>query len=444
MSSEKNISYIFIPFTFNKQADFVPLIEKLDDSYIWNQVHDEILYMLKYVADKINSHDREKCQCFHYTLNETARSQFGLSTEAEWYTTKPHKYKGKEEKFRFHILGVELYCFRTTVCIIAYKICMEKNDPIWISSAQYYLKKVSREKISLDCEDAETFTLLDASKMFVSELSSASSFDFFYYVNPSTERANVLTYLEVEAKEDYKYELFYLRRCYSEGYIFSENEKLDNEEIYISSKDIIWGISPEAAVCLACPALGRGDFIHKTFFRNFNAQYLFMYVLLLHQKYVLYMFLTRIGIGVYNSLEKLEEYRNHLYEFETDFVFSCVTEVPQYQNLYERMMQAFSLRKMYEDVHEPLLSLSEVRRVISENEQRKRDENVNKALLGLSILSFFSALVDSFDFVDSFFGWFLSSSWIKVVQIACIGLIIIIVINVIISLIKFRYDRSDD
>lgn len=444
MSSEKNVSYIFIPFTFNKQDDFAPLIDKLDGSYIWNQVHDEILYMLKYVADKINSHDRGKCQCFHYTLNAAARSQFELSTEAEWYTTKPHNYKGKEEKFRFRILGVELYCFRTTVCIIAYKICMEKNDPIWISSAQYYLKKVSREKISLDCEDAETFTLLDVSKMIIRELSDISSFDFFYYVNPSTERANVLTYLEVEAKKDYKYELFYLRRCYNEGYIFAEDEKLDNKEIYISSKDIIWGISPEAAVCLTCPAFGRGDFIHGTFYRNFNAQYLFMYVLLLHQKYVLYMFLTKIGIGVYNSLETLEEYRNHLYEFETDFVFSCVTEVPQYQNLYERMMQAFSLRKMYEDVHEPLLSLSEVRRVISENEQKKRDENVNKALFGLSILSFFSALVDSFDFVDSFFGWFLSSSWIKAIQIMCIGLIIIIVINVIISLIKFRHDRSDD
>ena len=124
MSSEKNISYVFIPFTFNKQADFMPLINKLDGSYIWNQVHDEILYMLKYVADKIDSHDRGKCQCFHYALNEAARSQFGLSSEAEWYTTKTHNYKGKEEKFRFRILGVELYCFRTTVCIIAYKICM--------------------------------------------------------------------------------------------------------------------------------------------------------------------------------------------------------------------------------------------------------------------------------------------------------------------------------
>ena len=58
------------------------------------------------------------------------------------------------------------------------------------------------------------------------------------------------------------------------------------------------------------------------------------------------MLLTKIGIGVYNSLETLEEYRRQLYEFETDFVFSCVSEVPQYQELYDRIVQAFSLKKM--------------------------------------------------------------------------------------------------
>lgn len=87
-----------------------------------------------------------------------------------------------------------------------------------------------------------------------------------------------------------------------------------------------------------------------------------MYVLLLHQKYVLYMFLTRIGIGMYNNLATLEEYRQDLYEFETDFVFTCVTEVLQYQNLYYRMTEVFSLKNVYEDIHEPLISLGEIRR----------------------------------------------------------------------------------
>lgn len=145
-----------------------------------------------------------------------------------------------------------------------------------------------------------------------------------------------------------------------------------------------------------------------------------MYVLLLHQKYVLYMLLTKIGIGVYNSLETLEEYRRQLYEFETDFVFSCVSEVPQYQELYDRIVQAFSLKKMYGDVREPLISLREVRQEAAKNEQKKRDGNVNRALLMLSVLSFFSALVDSYDFVDSFFGLFMGEIGVRIVQCCCI------------------------
>lgn len=438
MGSLKNTSYIFIPFIFRSQADFAPLVGALDSSGDWTQVHDEIMYMLKYVADKINSRDRKNCQCFHYELSAQAREALGLGREDAWFLSESHTFRSTPVRFRFKILSVQLYCFSTSVCIMAFKLYLEDSEPLAVSSAQYCLKKVSRERLILDAPGASPFTMLGFSQELMRTFSGVSSFQFFYYANPSTERANVLTYLEVEPKDDYQYELFYLRRCYSEGYLYSESEALESSEIYSPSQDITWGISPEAAVCLACPARGRGDFISNTFYKNFNAQYLFMYVLLLHQKYVLYMFLTKIGIGTYNDLETLEEYRHQLYEFETDFVFSCVTEVPQYQNLYDRMTQAFSLKKMYEDVHEPLMSLGEVRRAATEDVQKKHDASVNKALFILSLLSFFSALIDSFDFIESFFGWFLGGVGVKVIQVVCIGLIVVMGISVFKSLLSSK------
>lgn len=437
MSNLKNTSYFFVPFVYNKHADFNSLINALDESELWEQVHDEIVYMLKYVADKIDSYNKETCQCFHYVLKESGRTQFGLESENDWFYTVPHSFREKEAPIRFQLLNIQLYCFSTTVGMIAFKVHLEQDDPFWVSNAQYHLKKVSRETI-FAADNVPGTTMLEIAQNLVSELSQISEIKFFYYANPSTERANVLTYLEVDPKDDYKRELFYLRRCYSEGFIFAENEKLDADEIYIPSKDTVWGISPEAAVCLACPGFGRQKFIQGTFYKNFNAQYLFMYVLLLHQKYVLYMFLTKIGIGTYNNLDTLEDYRHQLYEFETDFVFSCVTEVPQYQYLYDKMTEAFSLKKMYEDVHEPLISLSEVRRESAENEQKKRDVNVNRALLMLSVLGFFSALVDSFDFVNSFFGWFLGELGVKIVQVCCIVGIVVTVVLVFKNLLDSK------
>lgn len=441
MNSLKNISYIFIPFSFNKKddnhADFHYFVAALDKSSAWEQVHDKIKYMLKYVADKINSYDNTNCRCFHYELNAFSREKFGIAAEDEWFKTNAHPFNGHQENIRFRILSVHLYCFSTTVGIIAFKLNFEKDDPIWISNAQYYLKKVSKEKIFIDGTDSQT-TLLDISKCLVAEFSSICEFEFFYYANPYTERANVLTYLEVEPQENFKKELFYLRRCYSDDYVYAEDEKTDSAEIFATSKATVWGVSPEAAVCLACSGYGLEEFVHKTFFHSFNQEYLFMYVLLLHQKYVLYMFLSKIGVGTYNDLDTLEEYRHQLYEFETDFVFSCITEVPQYQMLYDKLTQAFSLEKMYNDVHEPLTSLREVRRETAENNQKKRDDSVNGALLVLSVLSFFSALIDSFDFFDSFLGWFCSGTVIRIVQCVFIALIFSILIYVLVSLFKSK------
>ena len=56
----------------------------------------------------------------------------------------------------------------------------------------------------------------------------------------------------------------------------------------------------------------------------------------------------------------------------------------------------------------------------------------------LSVLSFFSALVDSFDFVDSFFGWFLKETGVRIVQVCCIVGIILIVFLVFKNLFDSR------
>ena len=160
-----------------------------------------------------------------------------------------------------------------------------------------------------------------------------------------------------------------------------------------------------------------------------------MYIMLLHQKYVLYLFLTRVNVGACETLEALEEYRRLLYEFETDFVFTRVTEVPQYEKLYERIFEAFSLESMYKDVHEPLLLLSEVRRTAEQKAQEKQDRSLSTSLLFLSLLSIFSALIDSISFVRDFigklFGQYLGEVLIVGLQWLCVIAITVVAVLVI-------------
>ncbi len=386
MDKKRNTAYIFMPALI-EYNDIFTVLKNLDASGSWTQTDTKIKYMLKYVVNKFDRSNPDKCQCFHYELNESFDTEF---------ETEEHKFYDKNVKFGFKISGVHLYCFRTGVMIFALKVEFSESDPYYISAAEYHLKKVSKEKIYLKNSEAAPLTLLDMVKNTVREISDANKFDFFHYANETTERANVLTYVEVESKEDYTKELFYLRRCYRENVSYSADFLADENSVYSPSDGVNWGISSEAAVCLVCSELSGKEFVETKLYPNFNEQYLFMYILLLHQKYVLYTYLTQIDMNMYNSLKKLEYYKEKLYAFETEFVFSAVAEVPQYQKLYEKMKNSFALESLFSDVREPILALGEMR-------AKKGESKMNWILFIIAVLSLVSAFTDGWELIKLFF-----------------------------------------
>lgn len=170
-----------------------------------------------------------------------------------------------------------------------------------------------------------------------------------------------------------------------------------------------------------------------------------MYVLLLHQKYVLYLFQTRINAELYEDLDTLETYRNNLYKFETDFVYSRVTEVSQYQELYDRMTQAFALKEMYEDVREPLQVLVDARSAEleksqkrAEQEQKKKEEKMNKILFIISVVCALPVVSDIFEIIEFilelFLGRGLNEFELLVVRGLCPGAVLLILVLVLLSM----------
>ena len=429
-----NASYIFLPFSFRSDNDFASLNRQLGENRNYQLIRDKIKYMYRYVAEKFNSDNAEACQCFHYKLRPEERASFHLGDPADLYQSRPIMYLGKSDCFRFRVNDAHLFLFNTSVGIVSFQLLFDKNDPFYIANALFYLKNVSKERF-LSADGKTQFTFLSVAKEMVGAVPELTDSAFFYYANQDRERANVFSYVEIAPQEDYDKEMYYLRHCYSDGFQYTD-EKPDSDEVYSLSGDTVWGVSSEAAVCIAHPKPGNEYFIRRVFYKNFNEQSFFLYTLLLHQRYVLYRFLTKIGVGAYNSLETLETYRAELYEFETNFVFSCVTEVPQYQCLYDRVAKAFSLRQLYDDVHEPLVSLREIRRETSEKEQKKRDDRLNVAVLLLSVLSIFSALVDSFDFNESFWSRFFPDPVVHFIQGFCIAIIMVVAVWLIVTLVR--------
>lgn len=389
----RNFSYIFIPFSLKNADCFNAFLEELDASGCWKGVQDKLTYMFRFVADKLNSTDPADRRVAHCILDEKDPGVKSMELLDSPFVTKPLRYQNENTEFRFWILDVQLFAFSTGVCILAMRVRFDSDDPYRVAAAQYYLKKVSENIVARE-GSGEFTSILELAQRGLAGLVAEYGIDFFFYANEGTERANFLTYLEVAAKESYTRELYYLKWCYHDQFSYCPKADDAEKENYVASEDVVWGITSSAAVCLACPERGRKDFLHGTFVKNFREQYLFIYVFLLHQKYVMYMFLTRIGIGMKNDQAMLEGYKQELYEFETDFIFSHVTEVPQYQRLYERIEDAFSLKAMFNDVHEPIRSLAELRSRAAAEEQSKYDSRMNQTLNTLSWLTIVTAVVD--------------------------------------------------
>jgi heme/copper-type cytochrome/quinol oxidase subunit 3 len=79
--------------------------------------------------------------------------------------------------------------------------------------------------------------------------------------------------------------------------------------------------------------------------------------------------------------------------------------------------------------------LGEIRQEETEKKQKLRDDNMNQALFLLSILSIFSALVDSYDFAAEFWKNKVGSTATEVIQWGCIILIIGLAVKILINLL---------
>ena len=389
----RNFSYFFIPFSLRNQDCFNDFVQDIEESGCWKTVREKLTYMFRFVADKLSCTDPEDRRVVHYYLDEKDPGVQTMELVNRWFCTTPLAYRGEKTGFRFLLRDVQLFAFSTGVCILAIRVRFDSSDPYRVAAAQYYLKKVSN-RIVLPEGSTEKTSILELSKRTMSGLIEEYGMDFFFYANEDTERANFLTFLEVPTQESYTRELFFLKWAYHDQFNYCEAADDAAKENYVASDDVVWGITSSAAVCLTCPDRGRGGFLRGMFVRNFQEQYLFIYAFLLHQKYVMYMFLTRIGVGMKNDQAMLERYKKELYEFETDFIFSHVTEVPQYQRLYERIERAFALKEMFRDVHEPIRSLAEMRNRAAEEEQNEYDSRMNQALNTLSWLTVVTALLD--------------------------------------------------
>ena len=118
-------------------------------------------------------------------------------------------------------------------------------------------------------------------------------------------------------------------------------------------------------------------------------------------------------------------------------MYSHITEIPQYQQFYERVSHVFALSQLFQDVQEPITQLADLRRQAEEESQRKYDNRINTALTTLSLLTVVSALTDASG-ITSNLDWLISPLVSRAIQIIMLAIVFVSSILMLLRLFRLR------
>ncbi len=422
---QQNVSFFFFPVRTSRSP--AELSAALDASGCWKSFkgsggklgseegagdHDNARYFLKHVGASFHAQAGEHTVCVQRRLDCRAPSfaeaflPFSADTVFESWDTRSKAAKG-----RFRLSGAYLFCFDTDVCLLAVEISHDAAELAELSDSLFLLKEYARRCIRYADGDAfHTATWMDLiTPILFSAFGPPDTADgatayrlIDNWSVPSFQRIFILTYAQTAGQVSEE-ELFYLSHCYSVDFGYSPQTD-DKPKTYRNNEVSTWGFTTEAACCIARCTPENEAFLRDVFIYSIKNGYLLLFVLLLHQKYVLQEFLAQ------NELRRNEagsgrgalarEYRDAFYLFEQKYNFRYVSDLAQYQNLYEIVYDAFKIDPLFEDVKEPLEA---IKQELDEQEQRQEEENDKKterALTVLSLFAMFSALTDAWSSIS--------------------------------------------
>ena len=437
--SSANSSFFFFPF---KSAHSMHQISAdLDASGCWikmssfkngvyqnnsdDQDNENARYLLRHVGEYFHSSANEQTICIQRKLDRSCDA-FKTKTVSRIFNTEFQSYDSISQKTiaHFRLKSANLYCFDTSICFLVVEIKHIEQDLQKISNSLFALKEFYKDGITiakkslkevgnlkferfLSWNDIISLILSTASETVSDVTGTSKHYQFIgNWSVPSFQRIFIMSYIEMTEPPTEEY-VFRLSHCYNDSFDFIPDTN-DLHAIYKNNNICTWGVSTESAVCFTELSPQKKEFIKGTFFQNICSGYQLLFVLLLHQKYVLQEFLAKNELrqlaGNNVDSENAKKYRDKLYLFEQKYNFRYISDVSQYQKLYELIYNSFKIDLLFADVKEPLNAIESA---IEEREnmlETERDKKMQKALTVLSVFAFFSAVIDAWDFISELLG----------------------------------------
>ena len=433
---QNNSAFIIIPFTISSNTRVEKFIQELLMTNNWKQSDIKIKFLYKYITQKLfcENHRKQKCFVVEYASHSATVADTEIFLTEESCILPSSSLGGLNcPSYNFIIDSTRIIAFSSNIGMVAFNLhfLCEDADCMTVANSLYFLKKISEVKFKNCVSESRGVSWISLAKSILSanskRVNRSTLLDFSYYSEERFSRANFFVTVKNDSNnknDNNNYQkLYYLKHGFTQNYDLISTDTA----YYCAPNGRKWGISSEGCACLIT---AEDRLVIRKQISEFQGEYFLLYCLLLHQKYFYYKLLMQLGQPEGISSHKLKKYKSDLVGFESDFVFSTVTEVPQYQGVYEILFSQLHLSNLYADVKEPISN-------INNNKIEKNERAVSIIGFFVSLLGLFSILADGYFIINLFFGGNVALLFVKIfIGIASIALLFCVVTVTIKVLLK--------
>ena len=323
-------------------------------------------------------------ESFYYTLKKDSFGCLGndivINADGEFLDTP------------YRVCEASLIHFSSGIGMVIYKVEVTDDDADEYTVAEmcYHLKKP--ENMYFGAPDERVSLIAVVRSLFPKDISSKIKF-LHQYTDASQGQVNFMSFSYSDDRpghfttdQNQLRRMYMARYGYDARYVHPAGYEYDDYAEILALVDYInFGITPGGIACLAygCAEEGQGGhraYIEGSFVKEFCTKYLYMNIVLLHQRYLLCADLK--------DFEKNPD-RAVLHRFRAGFNIRDISEIMDYQRLYVKAYRQLDIEGLLKEAEDRLpeddggvRSLEEV------------NERTNATLAVILTLGFFTAFAD--------------------------------------------------
>lgn len=337
----KNHSYFYVPFTIKDVSNWMHRIESQfyetengNRIKVWKKITNTLpVQLLKFVDDRIGYHTER-----HHAYRLMEKRAYGLP-----YTDGNSKVmtciirrQGNEKKYMMDIRNVKIHCFGTKVGFLVYDVWyagdMTYHD---ILEFNYMFKKIGI--VNLTIQNAMQSSsmnggtwLYDLSRRLIAN-GIKDGVNLFFHVNNNVRmECNTFSIFCEESAKETEDKLFHLSHSYTDEYEYAV-ENQDGFQVYHPYPYIHWGYCQAGISCIYSSGC---RFTENGFSEKLQNDYYFMYLILLHQRYMILMLMDQISNSRESDSGEWAEFQHKFTEYRMEYSFTIVTDEMPYHKIY--------------------------------------------------------------------------------------------------------------